>query len=452
MFADTVAPVAARYEHLFRYFLTGFLAYRTRERSMARYPGAPSHHGHLADDLEGFSRFVPLLAAWLAGGRPRTVESLFGRPVDLTAVLGDGILAGANPASRGYWGKSGDHDQRIVEAADVALALWLARDSVWAAFSVTERERAVAWLNAAAAGAVHNNNWHLFPILTSAVVKRFGYGTNFAMALRHYRRFKTFHRGDGWFGDGPIGPCDYYNAWCMHYALFWLNQMCSVVDRDFPSMALRAFVAGYRHLITPDGVPIMGRSLCYRMAVPAPLVAASLVMPDLVPPGQARRALDVVWRHFIAAGAVEAGTVTQGYFRTDLRLLDHYSGPASCLWSLRSLVLAFYAPPGHLFWTAPEQPLPIECGDFDIAIPSIGWRVAGESATGEVRILPGAGNGTGGAALEPYGWRELLRDFRAGKPARPGNIALKYGLGCYGSRRPFWSEAKAAGGRQPRMS
>lgn len=442
LFAAPGVATEARYEHLFRYFLTGFLSYRTRERSMARYPGAPSHHGHRVDDLEGFSRMAPLLAAWLAGGRPRIVESLFGRPVDLAMLLRDGLLNGADPDSRGYWGMAGDHDQRIVEAADLALALWLSRRFVWDAFSTTERERIVAWLRKAAAGRVHDNNWHLFPILTSAVVRSLGLEIHNRRALDHYRRFKRFYRGDGWFEDGPDGPCDYYNAWTMHYALFWVSRVWRNFDAVFLRDVLRAFVDGYKHLIAPDGVPIMGRSVCYRMAVPAPLVAAALVMPDSMPPGLARRALDAVWRHFVAAGAVEAGIATQGYYGTDLRILDHYSGPASPLWALRSLVVAFYAPPGHAFWTAPEEQLPVEHGDFDITIPSIGWRISGNAASGEVRLFPRAGGGLDGAPIETYGWRERLRDSWAAKPARPKNTALKYELRCYGSRVPVWAEAK----------
>jgi len=102
----------------------------------------------------------------------------------------------------------------------------------------------------------------------------------------------------------------------------------------------------------------MGRSICYRTAVPVPLIAATLLDSGQLPVGRAVRGLDVVWRYFVANGSLRDGALTQGYFKADPRLLDPYSGTGSCQWGLRSLVLAFMHPAGDRFWSASEEPLP----------------------------------------------------------------------------------------------
>jgi hypothetical protein len=441
LFADPDAPAVARYEFLFRYFVSGFLAYRTPARSGARYPGAPSKNGAQADDLEGFSRIAPLIAAWLAGGRAPLVDTLDGVSIDLAGLLADGFAAGADPASSGYWGDIGHRDQRIVEAADIALAAWLARDSAWRALDEPGRRRLAGWLGQCAGRQVWDNNWHQFPVVVGLALGALGAAPDRDEIARHYVAFKSYYRGDGWFSDGPRDRFDYYNAWAMHYAQFWVGRLAPGFDDAFILKTLGACLETFACFISPAGVPITGRSVCYRMALPAPLILGALGEPTLVNPGLARRALDAVWRHFIAHGAIANGVATQGYCGTDLRWLDNYSGPASSLWSLRSLIPAFYAPESHPLWTAPEQPLPVETADFAVDIPAIGWRLVGDQATGDV-VLHRLGNRANrgaapGAGVEDYRpWRRL-RDGLSGRAHRPMNEFAKYELFVYGSRDPF---------------
>ena len=77
------------------------------------------------------------------------------------------------------------------------------------------------------------------------------------------------------------------------------------------------------------------------MAAPSPLIFGQQTDPDEVPPAEARRALDATWSYFIQRDSLKGGNVTQGYCESDPRILDNYSGPASCLWALRSLILAY---------------------------------------------------------------------------------------------------------------
>ena len=387
---------------------------------------------------------MPLFAAWVHGGRPLEVSFPDATSVSLPETFLRGLVAGTDPSSPSYWGPvPGDHNQRVVEAADVALALWLFGDAAWQELSDLEHERVVAWFSNVVDCEGPDNNWHLFFVLIDRVLTALGYPGRVPRARERFERVKSFHLGDGWFKDGQTGPVDFYNAWGFHYAFSWIDRIDPDWDPIFIHDAQRQFLQTYRYLIGPEGVPILGRSVSYRMAVPSPLVLGCTDHPDLVPPGMARRALDVVWSYFVQRGAVREGAVTQGYFGADPRLLDRYSGPASPLWSLRSLVAAFALSPGAPFWQDPAAPLPVEQEDFEIPVEGPRWLVRGDHATGAVTVEV-LGNPAGAAPeMVGYSLSYRMRAFAKGHGVRPGNDAAKYGARFYRSDVPFF---EAAGG------
>lgn len=203
---------------------------------------------------------------------------------------------------------------------------------------------------------------------------------------QHYERFREFYRGDGWFSDGPGEVFDFYNAWAIHYLLHWYHEVDPTWDTEFIISAQREFLTTYKYLLGPCGVPILGRSICYRMALPAPLILGHVMHADQVTAGEAKHALDAIWRYFIRHGALARGNVTQGYWGADARILDNYSGPASCLWALRSLIAAFYYPEASALWGAQGDALPIEKGDYSIAIKAAGWRVHGTRSSSVIEV------------------------------------------------------------------
>ncbi len=66
-----------------------------------------------------------MLANWLLHGRPATIKLQGQLDFELLGQLTTGIIEGTNPLSPGYWGDINDFDQRSVEAADIALTVWL---------------------------------------------------------------------------------------------------------------------------------------------------------------------------------------------------------------------------------------------------------------------------------------------------------------------------------------
>jgi hypothetical protein len=381
---------------------------------------------------------MPLFGAWCASGRDPNVILASGQTLSLVAEFERGLLAGTDPEAESYWGDMpGKSNQRIVEASDIALATWLFRDSVWNGLAPAERERVVDWLSLANGRPGLDNNWHLFFVLIDRVLEKLGHPGRIEGVRQRFERIKDFHLGDGWFSDGPTGRADFYNAWGFHYLLSWIDRIDPDWDPAFIRRTQAAFLTTYKHLIGPEGVPILGRSVHYRLAVPAPLVAGTESHPDIVSPGEARRALDVVWQHFVAHGALNRGVVTQGYYGTDPRIFDRYSGPASGLWSLRSLVMAYAYPPRHAFWQARPEPLPVEASDFDFVLQGPEWRVTGVRETGAIAIEVLNNPPDADPKLEPFGSLETLRNFAVGAPPRPKNRDAKYGRRVYRSDRPF---------------
>ena len=436
--ADAAAPSAADYEDLFRYFAAGWCAYRTTDRAGAFYPGLPSWSGARVDALEGFARIMPLFAAWYAGGREPVVALPSGAELPLAEEFALGLTAGTDRRAPGYWGDmTGRSDQRIVEAADVALALWLFRDAVWPALSERRRKAVVDWLAQVESRPGLDNNWHLFFVLIDRVLAALGHPGRVPSAHRHYRRAKDFHLGDGWFSDGPDGRVDFYSAWGFHYALYWIDRIDPRWDAAYIADCRRRFLAGYRHLIGPHGLPMLGRSLCYRLAAPAPLVFGHDRHPDVVPAGEARRALDAVWCHFVRHGALSHGVPTQGYYGEDARLVDPYSGPASSLWSLRSLVAAFALPREHPFWRVAATALPVEQYSYEVEAAGGAWRVCGDRASGRVSVEVLANPAGAAPALAAPDRLQVLRRFAEGRAHWPRNDEAKYGRRLYRSDAPF---------------
>ncbi|WP_235720794.1 DUF2264 domain-containing protein [Magnetospirillum molischianum] len=424
---------AARYQDLFLYFVSGFIAGLDDTGARVRHPGAPSIAGREMDSVEGFTRTAPMLAAWIASGRPAEVRIADGRSINLLDTLRRGLLAGTDPSNPGYWGAIGNADQRTCEAADVARTLWLLRDRLWPTLNDNERNQIAGWLNQTNGKTVADNNWHLFPVIVSLVLKDLGQPYDAEGSLWHWHQFLRFHRGGGWYVDGERGHIDYYAAWGIFYDLDWIDR----IDPAFAADAARffaPFIADWSYVIGPNGIPIMGRSQCYRLAAPVPLIAAA--RHALIPAGQSRRALDATWRYFVANGALERGSVTQGYCHEDLRLLDNYSGSSSCLWSLRSLIVAFLYPPDSPFWTEPAQPLPIEQSDYTHTIPPAGWVLHGEHANGRI-VLEQIGRPDIAHPLIDQSLHQRLSEWIWDYPRRPDNDAFKYENLFYSSTVPL---------------
>jgi len=416
-----------RYETLFKYFAYGNVKYQSPGGAFIYYPGEISSRGRTVNGIEGFARFFPLAASWLHSNHSEILV-LNSETYNLIDILKKGLINGTDPNNNEYWGDVTDKDQRIVEAADIALALWMCKDTLWNKLTTSEKNRVVIWLNQSVNKKIVDNNWNLFPITIVKALEALGYPdkSNLNYINKLYKNYKSKHYlGEGWFDDPPKG-IDYYNAWSIHYSLFWLDQIDPTFDPDFIRQSHSEFVKFYKYFFSTNGFPIMGRSVCYRLAAPAPIVSSALIVQDEISTGLALRTLDATWMHFIKNNALQEGKLTQGYYEDDLRLLDGYSGTGSCLWSLRSLVVAFYVDKYLPLLNAEEESLPIEESNFKITNKTIGWTIIGDKLNDKISLEIEANVDNKSYKLLEYSNSNKLKEFLFKRPSRPNNKDALY--------------------------
>lgn len=438
VFSESKSAKGVRYQcdELLKYVAEAFEHYAVWDYTHAYYPGRPSQQNARTDAMEGASRMLPTLAAWLhtEGGAQSRIDLINGRQIEPASIIYSAFLAGTNPQHPGFWGNLHDCDQRICESADLALTLWLSRHHVWSRYSNSEKNQIVNWFNQTNNLTTVDNNWHLFPLTVQFALKALTGIDN--IDHKKYARIKEFYVGDGWFRDGAKGNYDYYNAWGFYYSLYWLDQISPDFDPNFIRGSLAKFIRSYKYLFTSQGLPFFGRSACYRLAVAAPLISAA--DHGSLSPGEAKYALETSLSYFIANGALEMGLPTQGLFGCDERLIDNYSGPASSLWSLRALNVAIYCGERCGLWEAQASPLPVEQGDFILQVPAIGLQIQGIQATNEVVTLfrfdyTNQQNPLT-RRLERQSWRRRCMEWLLGRAERPKNNLLRKGITCYTSK------------------
>lgn len=425
---DALTPRAA-FDQLTAYFWTAHCRYRNPATAAVYYPGLPSSYGADADGLEGASRPAPLWAAYLRapGADPARAEAM-------AAYLETLFARAFDPDDAWFIGMPDDYSPRICEGADLALALWLSRETVWPRLAPDAQRRIVAWMTSAAACKTADNNWRLFTVLIDRVLAALD-PAHRCDARASYQRVKSFYLGEGCFRDGPDGIVDYYNAWGFHYSLFWIDRIDPAWDRAFIHEALLEFCDWYQLLFTPTGPPLFGRSLCYRMAAPAPLLAASAIAPQRRRPVDAVSALHQTWRHFVLHGGVAQGRPTQGVFGDDARWLDPYSGPASSFWALRGLVL-YYALDGRHAWPDPKPDrddgtAPALAVRRDVA--AAGFCIETDPSAG-VACVRFPGDAPAAVALAQAGMRDRIKEALTSRAYRPGNNLLRAGVRMFDSK------------------
>lgn len=422
-----------KFVRMARYFIQAFFYYAGANYCRIRLPGLPSEQGRDSDAIEACARTLPLLAVWL-NYRQRRCASLTADDEKIRRALSQALLQGTDNSHKTCWGKITDYDQRICEAADIALALWLSRDYVWRDYTQPQRQQIISWLAQINHCRTVDNNWHLFIILCQQIIRALsGAGET---DPQRYSRIKQFYTGAGWFRDGANGNYDYYNSWAFHYSLFWLDQINPEFDRPFIRRVCAEFSQQFRYLFTPCGFPFFGRSACYRLAAPSALMAQAIHSAKA--DGQTKRIIHTLHEFFIRRGAISAGLCSQGLFKTQPALLDGYSGSGSSLWSLRTLILMLEGGDSCGLWQQPEAALEIERASFDFIIEPIAARVSGIQETQEVIVSfmenPRINNDFQQARLEHQTPGQHFCQQLSGRSTRPKNNLLRKGVTTYSSK------------------
>lgn len=359
--------------------------YSSPSGAQVRFPSERAQDD--VDLLEGFARTFLLAALRLAGAQ----GNLGGIMAETAQRYARALDAGTDPASPERWPRLTDHGQATVEATAVVLGLHFSRRWVWETLPQRVRDNTAAWLNDSAQTFGADNNHVMFAATIQAFLASAGYGHDAPGIEAALARIEDWYVGDGWYSDGEGRRFDHYNAWTFHLYPFFILDLLGEADstgrRQVYRDRLAAFVHGYSHLFGADGAPlIQGRSLIYRWGVAAPFWMALREGITVVPPGQTRRLASGMLKYFLDGGAAPDGVLSLGWYGTNNSILQSYNSPGSPQWAAKGF-LGLLLQPDHPAWTEPEQPLPVEQGDFTLPLAGPGWLAVGAQKTGTVRVL-----------------------------------------------------------------
>ncbi len=374
---------------------------------------ASEYGGKQADRLESLVRPLILGAHWLQSVvRPEDVALR----EKISAWFRSALLIGTDPHSPQYFGPDANYQQQHVEIGLLCIGLQLAPQELWAPFSPAEKKQVAHWIGTARGSGIVNNNHYFMGvhILEFLEAQGFGHRTDRVMADEFLTRLEFMHRGGGWFEDGINQAYDHYNAFAFHfYGLMWARLHGA---RD-PQRAqrwrewARTFIRDYQHFFAASGEhPAFGRSMTYRFnTINVFGMAAAENCSDLAP-GLIRRLCTRNLDFFLSKPIYQAqGCLSLGWTDEFPPLAERYSCAASPYWAAKGFA-PLLLPPGHAFWTAPEQPLPSELGDHAHVIKPAGLVV--RSTGGEVEII-NAGSQVSNGNLRYGAWKWSKTAYRS---------------------------------------
>ena len=385
----------AHWESILARMTYGYARIAERSGSPARvmYPDDRRGLPDSVDAIESFARISSAWGAWLRNPTNSAVLRFQGHEIDLEALLRQALLDGTDPSNPyTYWGDIGHMDQRIVESADIAVALWMSRERVFHKMTPAEQEQIMTWLAQVDGKGTYTDNWILFTAMVQVVRLHLGFPSPEDDLDFRLMQIDEFYRGDGWYVDGPTDEFELYNAWMFgwHYLLWtWIDgerhpHRCQkVLARG------RSFIEGFLHFFGTNGsYPAWGRSIVYRFAALAPFAIGHFlnIAPDN--PGLLRRVSTGCIRYFYDHGLFdpEAHYLRQGYHGDFPPAGEAYISPGSPYWCCHGL-FALTFDNDDPFWTAIESPLPVERSDFELILPAPGYVVSGRRDTGQVLLL-----------------------------------------------------------------
>lgn len=404
------APDAAR-EELTGYFLAilgGFLRHAratSADFTVCDFPEGTKIKGCCTPSGKTYvsvARMLPVLAEYLAAGQPRRVAG-----VDLEEVVRGIYRTAFDPQHPDYWGEpaGAKPTQRTVESALVAMALVRMGPDFVGGLSAQERRQVNRWLASCTVIPERTSNHAWFTAV------------NQAARLRLARSFPEFagderwmlddleameglaaNAADGWYSDDPkLTVFDYYNFWTFgNFPLFWSR----IAGELYPTWAhrlgarTREFLRHAPCFFGADGaVPLFGRSLVYRWALLSPLLLGYQQGHWPHSPGLLRR---IVRRNFAWWWRLGAFDETRGKLRETLtpagtrEVSENYIDNGHPYWAMQAFTF-FAIPAADPFWTEPEEPLPVERGDFLVRIPGPKMILTGTKASGDVRWVQARG-------------------------------------------------------------
>lgn len=378
------------WEEAFYVMMKGIIDSASPGGARQRIPGQRSHHGLLADELEGFSRSFIMAGPWLY--QSKTGKYVYkNEEVNVAAFYRRGLLAGTDPNHPEYWGDIVDYAQHLCECAALSWSLYLSKQHIWDRFTEAEKKQVADYLFQCTKVKYHENNWLLFNVITNTVLKKLGMPYSQEQIDRNLEACNHMYIGEGWYRDGDVNRIDYYNAWAFHYYyLLWV-----ILDGDSKTelaevfkQRVREFARNFRYFFAADGsAPCFGRSMIYRFGYLSPIILGYYLGCLDISPGEVKtmcnNGLKFFFDHEIFT---DANHLSMGYLRPVAEITEHYSCGGSPYWAVKSFNM-FLIPEDDLLWKIKEEPLPIHKADFSMPVKSAGFLLVGNHRTGHVQLI-----------------------------------------------------------------
>lgn len=348
---------------------------------------------------DGVTRMLPALAAWTAGQEnPGVFPIAAGEGVDLREIILRAVTAGTDPTHRDFWGwpSPSTLDQRQIEASNVALTLWLARDWFFDACDARTIQNVANWCAAGSEFLALYNNRAMFAALNHAcclVLSDHGMRGNFEDLAKLLRFSNQFLTSDGWMWDYDGGGMDYYNFWTngSHHALILAIHGQHTPEEITPGIAaFEKRLTDLPQLIDRKGRNILfGRSLPYRWAIMSGAVAAQFYGSTALDPAVVRSLLEAQLDFWKAAGAMDENGVLRATLTTNggPAVLSDYINCGHPYWCMQAF-LCLGLSEDHPFWTAPTSDGPAPSGT--IHRPEVGIILQSLDQHREVRLYHAA--------------------------------------------------------------
>ncbi len=313
--------------------------------------------------MEAVCRLLCGIAPWLESKAGDAEERSLRH--DLHSLALAGLRQALQPHGPDRFAIESGH-QPIVEGAFLAQALLRAPRCLRDALDPATAGQLAEMLISTRERKPFFNNWLLFAACIEAGIAALGRQWDPMRVDYALRQHQTWYVGDGAYADGPQFHWDYYNSFVIQpmlvdilAALAGREQAWDAMTGEVRRRATR-WAAVQERLIAPDGTyPVIGRSIAYRCGAFQSLAQAALLglLPDDLPPAQARCALDAVIRRTLEAPGTcdDAGWLRIGLCGHQPSLGETYISTGS-LYLCMAAFLPLGLPPEHPFWSAPDQP------------------------------------------------------------------------------------------------
>jgi hypothetical protein len=358
----------------------------------------PSGHGYVS-----VARMLPAMAEWVHAKREPQAFTVRGREMSLVDLIHATFRDAFDPSHEHYWAEptGTKPTQRSVEAALVAIALHRLGAEFLSKLTSQERANINKWLSACTTIPERENNHAWF------------HATNQACRLalaQHFPEFKGDEAwmledlkamdalapvgDDGWYSDSPSLPLfDLYNFWTFgNFPLFWSR----IIGHRYPKWdaifkgRVKQFLEKTPYFFAPDGaMPLFGRSLPYRWATLSPMLLGYEMKLWPHSPGLLRRIVrtHLNWWWRIGAYDEQLGKLPETLTAEGTPAAsDPYIDNGHPYWTMLSYTL-FSIPKSDVFWTAKEEPLPVEQSDFSVRFKAPRMVLVGTKSSGQIRWL-----------------------------------------------------------------